>query len=374
MKNSYKPINKNIPHPPDLPGLEAPFVMPESLRAFIADLKTRRTLDDFLRIIEGIAPLRVLVVGETIIDEYCYCETIGKSGKEPILAARYISSEKYAGGILAIANHIAGFCDRVGVLSFLGTMNSHSDFIEEKLHPKIARHFLQIENEPTIVKRRYVEQYPLQKLFEVYEMNNCAENPSCDSGLCKALESLLPEYDVVVVADYGHGMIDNHAVDILCDHSRFLAVNTQVNAENRGFNTISKYRRADYVCISETELRLEARSRTGDVERLIEDVAERLRCPAFMITQGQSGCLNYRKEAGFFKTPAFTQHYVDRIGAGDAVLGITSMLVKEGMPPEMLGLVANVVGALAVGVMGNKEPVRKEHLLAYLKNLLNMAI
>lgn len=357
-----------------LPGTGNPFVLPEALHSFLLDIKSKYSLDDFINYLNKISSLNVLVVGETIIDEYCYCETIGKSGKEPILAARYISSEKFAGGVLAIANHIASFCNNVGVLSFLGTVNSNQEFINSKLNPKIRKHFLYIDNEPTITKRRYVEVYPLQKLFEIYEMNNCSENPYYDESLCETLEGILPEYDLVIVADYGHGMINSQAVNILCDKSKFLAVNTQVNADNRGFNTISKYHRADYICISESEIRLEARSRTKELQSIILEVADKLSCPNLLITQGSAGCLSYKKETGFSKTPAFTQHYVDRIGAGDAVLGITSPLVKQNMPPEMLGFIGNIVGALAVAVLGNKEPVQKGHFVEYLELLLDLSV
>ena len=42
-------------------------------------------------------------VGETILDEYQYCEAMGKSGKEPVLATRYLSTDKFAGGVLVDA-------------------------------------------------------------------------------------------------------------------------------------------------------------------------------------------------------------------------------------------------------------------------------
>lgn len=348
------------------------FTVPEDLRSYLLGIIKKYNLEQFLQHLNSMVPLKVLVVGETIIDEYCYCETIGKSGKEPILASRYISSEKFAGGVLAIANHIAGFCQNVGVLSFLGAGNSHLDFIESKLNPAVTRHFLYVDGEPTITKRRYVEVYPLQKLFEVYEMNNCRENPACDEELCSTLDIILPQYDLVIVADYGHGMIDERAVSILCTKAPFLAVNTQVNADNRGFNNVSKYRRADYICISESEIRLEARNRSGDLEQIIKNVSNKMDCPKLLITQGNSGCLTYGREEGFFKTPAYTHHFVDRIGAGDAVLSITSPLVRLGMPAEMIGFVSNVVGALAVAVMGNREPVQKEQLIQYVVNLFEL--
>ena len=71
----------------------------------------------------------------------------------------------------------------------------------------------------------------------------------------------MPEYDAVVVIDYGHGLLDRYAVDTICRKSRFLAVNAQSNAGNQGYHTISKYPRADYVTLAENEARLDARDR-----------------------------------------------------------------------------------------------------------------
>lgn len=336
------------------------------LNEYLNSFKRKHSLEECKDYIEKVKSLKVLVVGETIIDEYCYCETIGKSGKEPILAARYISSEKFAGGILAIANHIAGFCDEVGVLTFLGEVNSYRELIEAKLNQAVKRYFLTVPGEPTIIKRRYVERYPLQKLFEVYEMNNVSESEACEKELCRSLDKLLPLYDLVIIADYGHGMLDNQTVDLICRKAPYLAVNTQVNADNRGFNTISKYKRADYICISENEIRLEARSRSKPLEPIIEEISNKMHCPNILITQGSSGCLVFQKDKGFYKSPALTQHYVDRIGAGDAVLGITSLFSFVDVSPETHGLMGNIIGAIAVGIMGNKEPVTNESLLRWL--------
>ena len=70
----------------------------------------------------------------------------------------------------------------------------------------------------------------------------------------------------MIVADYGHGLITPRMADLMIEKSRFLAVNTQINAANIGFHTISKYRRADYVCIQEGELRHDSRSRAEEAK------------------------------------------------------------------------------------------------------------
>ena len=336
---------------------------------FLASFAATCSLEKILHYLHGIRPQRVLLVGETIIDEYHYCETMGKSSKEPILAVKHLSVEKFAGGVVAAANQAADFVDHVGLLSFLGTLNSHEEFIKQRLQPHIQATLLQVPDIPTTIKRRFLETYPLQKLFEVYEINE--EIDAHSSGLLYAqLESMLPSYDVVIVTDYGHGVVTPEIVNLLCSKSRFLAVNTQTNAANQGFNTVSKYPRADYLCISEKELRLDARSRTKDLRVIVTDVAERLACSRILVTRGQQGCLCYARDEGFCAIPAFTQRIVDRVGAGDAVLAVTSPCVAQQVPMNVVGFIGNSVGALAVETVGHRGIVSCPALCQHMTSLL----
>jgi len=126
------------------------------------------------------------------------------------------------------------------------------------------------------------------------------------------------EYDVVLAADFGHGLITPRAVELMSKKSRFLSVMTQINAANIGFHTISKYPKADYICIQEGEIRLDHRNRRDDLKPLIKGLAERLSASTIMVTRGTAGTLLYRKADGFSECPAFAIKVVDRIGAGDA--------------------------------------------------------
>ena len=345
-------------------------VLPPEVHDFLREFGSSYNAADIIRCIDDAAKLKVLVVGEAIIDEYEYCETMGKSGKEPILAARYLSGERFPGGALATANNVASFSDHVGLVTLLGEVDSHEEFIRKSLNHKIQPFFLRMKDAPTIVKRRFVELYPFQKLFEIYIMSGSEGDEAQPRDLCRALESQLPKYDVVIVTDYGHGMLGPEAVDVLCEHSKFLAVNTQVNSENRGFNTLSRYRRADYVCVSENEIRLEARSRTRPLEAILPEISERLQCGQMLITCGERGCFGFSRDQGFFQVPAFTGQVVDRVGAGDSVFAVTSLCVAQGAPMEMVGLIGNAVGAQAVATVGNRESIDRVSLLKYLESLL----
>lgn len=342
------------------------------LAIYLEQFRSRFSLGDVLGYFERARALRVLAVGEAIIDEYEYCESIGKSGKEPVLAARYVSRDSFAGGILAVANQIGVVARDVRVGTYLGGRDSHETFIRSSLRNNVALEPVHLPNAPTIVKRRFVEIYPLQKLFEIYVMDghDSADLAAEEGTLCSVLERAMSEVDAVVVADYGHGMLRERSVELLCRQSPFLAVNTQMNADNRGFNTISKYRRADFASVSEHELRLEVRSRHRDIRSIVEEVVSRISCRTLVVTRGQRGCVVFDRDAGYFEVPAFTSTVVDRVGAGDAVLSIASLFAVLQAPAEIIGLVSNAVGALAVGIVGNKSSVELDPLLSELKALL----
>ena len=343
---------------------------PAEARSFLASFAASHGREELLRHLEQIRSLRVLFVGEAIVDEYQYCETMGKSGKEPVLAARYVSAEQFAGGVLAAANQAAALCDHVGLVTVLGAEDSREEFIRERLDPKIAASFLYASGARTILKRRLVEIYPFQKLFEIYVMDPGALE-TVSEPLCRRLEDLLPGCDAVVVTDYGHGMLAPEAIEVLCQSNRFLAVNTQVNAANQGFNTISKYRRADCICLSEKELRLEARNTRKDLRLMMAETAEKLACQRMVITRGREGCLCYHVKEGFVSVPAFTMRIVDRIGAGDALLAVSALAAAQGVPMDVVGFLGNVVGAQAVETVGNRSVVSRATILERVDALLS---
>lgn len=337
---------------------------------YLAYFSERYSSETVLRYLEKARSLNVLVVGETIIDEYQYCEAIGKAAKEPVLATRYLSTEKFAGGILAVSNHVANFCNNVGLLTLLGTEASEEEFICQHIKDNVDKMFLYKSNSPTIVKRRFVDSYLLTKLFEVYVINDEELCEAEDRALCIKLSNIISNYDVVIVVDYGHGMLGKDAIDILCNQAPFLAVNTQANAGNRGFNTISRYPRADYVCIAEHEIRLDTRNQRADLRDIILDVSKKLECRQIVVTRGKHGCLCYSENEGFFEVPAFANQVVDRIGIGDAFLSLTSLCVAQEAPTEIMGFIGNVVGAEAVAMVCNRTPIERASLFKHITSLL----
>ncbi|GJL49428.1 PfkB family carbohydrate kinase [Candidatus Nitrospira salsa] len=345
-------------------------LFPSDLNGWLTKFREKYTAGDIIEYLERLRSLRVLVIGEAIIDEYVYCQALGKSSKEPILAMQYISKEKQLGGSLAIANHLASFCDQVELVTSLGTIQPHEKYIRQNLKSNIIPSFVFKSGSPTIVKRRFIEEYQFAKLLEVYEMNDAALTQREDDELCGTLATKLVNCDVAIVADFGHGLLSPSAVQLAGKQAPFLAVNTQVNAANVGFHTISKYNRADYISIQEKEIRMDQRDARGDLKPMIEGLSKDLNCPSVMVTQGKKGTMLYHQDDGYFESPSLAVKVVDRIGAGDALFALTAPCVATGVPSDAVGLIGNLAGAQAAMIVGNSASLDRVQLVRSIESLL----
>jgi len=343
-----------------------------ALRDLLAVMRNDDAKDRIHQLIERASKLRVLVVGDAIIDEYHYVSQLGKAPKEHIVTTQFESSEMFAGGAIAAANHVASICDQVDVLTVLGTENGYEDFIRAHLQSNVRLMPHWRSDGPTIKKSRFVTSSTLRKLYEVYYYRDAPLAANMQQSLDKSIADIAGNYDLVLVTDFGHGMIAPSTIDVLTKTARFLAVNAQSNSANTGYNLITKYPRADYICIDEPEARLAAGHKHAEIGDIISHyLPGRIRCGRFIVTHGRNGCYIWQEGDALRHLPALTQSVVDTVGAGDAFLSITSPLAAVGGQLSDIGFVGNIAGALKVGIVGNRRWIEKPALIKAVTAVLN---
>lgn len=346
-----------------------PVFTPEIAR-FLEDFGKRHTGADVLRHLERARALRLLTVGEAIVDEYAFCEAIGKSSKEPTLVVKKLDPELFIGGVLAVANNAASVCDRVGMVAMVGRLEPRMRLIRAKLRPSVRPFWAWRSDGPTILKRRYVESYHFTKLLEVYEINDASPRPADEAAWARLLARELPRHEAALVADYGHGMIGEKALKVLQARAPYLVVNAQSNAGNIGYHTIGRYKRLDLACVAENELRMATLDRRGDTRRLVERLSRSHGWKRVIVTRGKYGSLAYERGAGFFQVPAFAGQVKDRVGAGDAFLSVAGPLVAAGAPLEVALFLGNAAGAQAVATVGHRQFLDRASLIKHAESLL----
>jgi rfaE bifunctional protein nucleotidyltransferase chain/domain len=344
---------------------------PEEAAAYLKDLRSRLTFDDLRKEVKAVENMRCLVIGDTILDEYIYVEPLGKPAKENIIATRYRSREIFCGGAIATANLVGQMTGGVDLVTLLGAEDSREDFVRAALHPNVNLVPFFREGGQTTVKSRLVDPAYVKKLIEIAYMSDEALPPTEQSALNDWVEANIGNYDAVIVNDFGHGMIDQALVDIVCSKSKFLAVNAQTNSANRGFNLITKYPKADFICIDEPEARLAAVERYAPIETVVREKLEKqINCHTFVITHGKLGSIVYTPQAGVKRIPALTGEAIDTIGAGDAFFAVAGPLLAGGSDPFLAAFIGNAVGAMKVRIVGQRHQITKPEILKYLSTLL----
>lgn len=344
---------------------------PEEAAAYLKELRSRITADDLRKEVAAVENKRCLVIGDTILDEYIYVEPLGKPAKENIIATKYKDKEIFCGGAVATANLVAQLCQSVDLVTLLGEQESREDFIRSSLHQNINLVPFYRPGGLTTVKSRLVDPAYVKKLIEVAYLTDEALPEKNQAALNGWVEKNIANYDAVIVNDFGHGMIDAGLVDIVCSKAKFLAVNAQTNSANRGFNLITKYRRADFICIDEPEARLAAVERYAPIETVVRDKLEKcIDCHTFIVTHGKLGSIVYTPQQGVQRIPALTGEAIDTIGAGDAFFALAAPLLASGSDAFLAAFIGNAVGAMKVRIVGQRHQITKPEILKYLSTLL----
>lgn len=268
----------------------------------------------------------VAVIGETIIDEFIYVSYEGQSMKSicPVfkLAGK---KEIQQGGAAAIANHLRDFVKKVDLFS-----NSDGE----------------------IIKTRYIDIADQKKHVEInkFEISNARQ-----------VNVNVADYDVVIVADFGHGFCNEIAINdgfhLMC----------QTNSNNFGFNRISKWKEYSKrsVCIDLREASLQMNKKAGfntkeEVKKLFN---YELNTESLYITLGSSGSLYY-DGGDLFRHDSFKSTIVDTIGAGDTFFAFVCLATSMFKGNDIL-TVPSLAASLSTTWLCNEKSVTKTSLIDY---------
>ncbi|MBO89517.1 MAG: cytidyltransferase [Rickettsiales bacterium] len=346
-------------------------VFEPQVRDFLNRMRDAGGLTKVLNLLEQIKSLKVLVIGDAIIDEYRYVTPMGKSPKENMIATRFEESESFAGGAIATANHISGLCDHVDLLTCLGDAEDEQTLIEESLNSNVNLYHLQRRQTPTTRKIRFIDQSYFRKLFEVYHFDDSPLAQAQQYKFDDIVREKTGDYDLVIVNDFGHGLIAASTIELLSRRAKFLAINAQSNSANFGFNLITRYPKADLVCIDTPEAQLAVGSKFMEPAEMVgRALPAAINCDRIILTLGRGGCSTWAKAENVESVPAFTKTVVDLVGAGDAFLAASAPIAAVGGSMQQVGFVGNVAGALKVGIVGHRRSIDRSAIVKSILGLL----
>jgi rfaE bifunctional protein nucleotidyltransferase chain/domain len=349
--------------------------VPAAIKEFCQNLAKDFPPEKFRAVVEDFSKLRVLVVGDLIFDRYSYLRVQGLTSKNRIISGRYLNEETQAGGSLAVFRHIQRFTPNVSLIGLVGTESWTEELLRLYL-PEANDRVLRESSFTTIIKQRMCEPTgegkEVSKLFAVNYIDADPPGAEVRARVLRAIESKLGEYDLVVVADFGHGLMSEEARRLVEAKAPFLALNCQTNSNNHGFNIINQqYRHADCFSLDEQEMLLAVSRRHIDHSRELDNLRARFSSRYAWLTRGAVETIGLRDGQTPCKLMPLESRIVDTVGAGDAFFSVAALAARCDLPVALATFLGQLAGAQAVRIVGNTEPISKSGLLKSGMSLLN---
>ena len=329
----------------------------------ISSIKKNFAPQDIIESIKDLKSKKILVIGEVIIDEYAFCETLGKSGKEPFLVVSKKSTERFLGGAAAIAMNLSDFCNKIDLVSYVGSKKSEIEFIKKNLNKNIKPILISKNNSTTIIKRRYIESSERNKMLGVYSLNDSYLNKTEETKIINYLKNKLKLYDLVIVADYGHGLITKNIANLILKKSKYTSLNAQINSANTGHHSLNKYKSLDCVAINLNELKHETRTRGDNFYISGKQLMTRMSINNLIVTKGRAGAVFLSKEQKNFEVASYAKEIVDKIGAGDCLFGFVSLFLSAKFDEHLSLFLASLAAGKNVETMGNRDYIKSIDLI-----------
>lgn len=287
---------------------------------------------------------RVLVVGDVMLDRYWFGDVTRISPEAPVPVAKINATEHRAGGAANVARNIAALGGQAALLSVVG-QDEAAQILEDLLKADgITPNLYRNENIATTLKLRVLSRH--QQLIRL----DFEDRP--DGGSLNRLYhqylSLLPQYDAVILSDYGKGILTHIAAMIQAAR----AENKPVLIDPKG-NDYQKYSGATLLTPNRNEL-AEAVGTWGSEAELTqkaEALRRRLNLEALLLTRSEEGMSLYR-EAQTDHQPTRAQEVYDVSGAGDTVIAVMGLCLAAGYALTEAMYIANAAAGVVVAKLG----------------------
>ena len=266
-----------------------------------------------------------------------------------------MSEETQAGGALAVFRHLREFTPNVKLVSLLGTEPWVNEELPKYIHPN-EDEILRVPEFTSIIKQRFVEPQirnntaqlrskEVSKLFSINYIDVQHPSDGIQQYLIERLQQHMGWADMVLVMDFGHGVMEPLVRNYVQENAGFMALNCQTNSNNHGFNLINRqYHRADSFSLDQAEISLATGKKIMDFAEELEGLRGHFGAKYAWLTRGGEETIGIRKGELPVSCPSLEFDIVDAIGAGGCILFTGLFGCRQEYPLENLHLYGSTCG------------------------------
>ena len=216
---------------------------------------------------------RLIVLGDTIVDQYAACEAIGMSAEAPVVVVRELAKRNFIGAAAVVAAHIRALGAQCDLVSVVGN-DSTAELVQHELKAQgIGDSLTRDPSRPTTFKKRYVVEN--QKLFRVSRLEQHNLDAAIEAQLIARLEALAPHAHGIVVSDFVYGVVTPRVLQAVTKlaqrHDLMLFGDLQCSSQ---VGSITRFQNFSLLCPNERELRLALQDKDSGLESLSNQLLE----------------------------------------------------------------------------------------------------
>lgn len=297
--------------------------------------------------------VRVLVVGDLMLDEFLWGNVARISPEAPVPVVEVTRETEYAGGAANVARNLTAFAGSVSVMGVTG-----QDSAAERLVSLLRAEQIDVAavrmcpDRPTTIKTRIIARH--QQVVRVDRERRSPPSADVQAACIAQVKAMLPGVDAVVLSDYGKGFLQPAFALEICRLSS--AAGKIVNVDPNPNNSIEwadvtavKPNRAEAFRSAGMEHRLAEPDALGEVA---SELLRRWGTRMLLITLGEDGMLLADATGDRYHTPTRAREVFDVSGAGDTAVALFTVALAAGAAPREAAEIANHASGVVVGKLG----------------------
>lgn len=321
-------------------------------------------------LILGFSRLNIVVLGDTIVDEYITCEPLGMSEEDPTVVVAPISSDRFIGGAAVVAAHAARLGAKVTFVSVIGDDPAGKYVTDELKRIGVEADFILDDSRPTTLKQRFRAHN--KTLLRVSKLSQRTIDTNFQSQIIATARRSVNTSDALIFSDFNYGVLPQSIVNQISALSREVGIITAADSQSSSqLGDISRYSGMNLISATERETRLALRNNDDGINTVATALLEKTSARNLLLKLGADGALLLRRldEPGRYEIeqlPALNPNPRDVAGAGDSMLVVTSMALAAEANLWEAALLGSLAAAVQVSRVGN-IPLEPHDLLRELE-------
>jgi D-beta-D-heptose 7-phosphate kinase/D-beta-D-heptose 1-phosphate adenosyltransferase len=309
--------------------------------------------------------LKILVIGDLILDKYVWGEVSRTSPEAPVPIVLTRSEQYVPGGAANVVSNLRAMDASVTVMGIVGADDYGNKLI--KLLADLGAHtekILQDSNRPTILKTRIIAQG--QQLIRIDQEKCEPIDHAMAQQLANRYRQILEGFDGVILSDYQKGLLTADFLQALISEARQCKV--PIIADPKGAD-YSKYKGVNLLTPNVKEAQEASHIPIEDGESLCRagfHLLKSVHADAIAITRGRDGVSVFQPPSRVDHIAGHTREVYDITGAGDTFISHLGLGLFSGMTYVEAAQLGNYAGAIVVGKLGVAS-VSPQELLAFIK-------